>query len=103
MVKNGVFPPPRQVSRQVPAALEAIGLKAMALRPEDRYATARELGEDIERWLADEPVQAYSEPWYLRLDRWRRRRPALVAGAAALLLTGVVAFGVGSLLLQQEQ
>ena len=37
-------------------ALEAICLKAMALKPEDRYATPRALADDIERWMADEPV-----------------------------------------------
>jgi len=42
----------------VPAALEAVSLEAMALRPEDRYGSARELAGDIERWLADEPVSS---------------------------------------------
>ena len=39
-------------------ALEAVCLKAMALKPEDRYAIARALAEDVERWMADEPVTA---------------------------------------------
>ena len=34
----------------------------MALRPEDRYASARALAEDVEHWLADEPVSAWREP-----------------------------------------
>jgi serine/threonine protein kinase len=55
--------PPRQLKPSVPAALEAICMKAMALRPEDRYATALALSADIEHWLADEPVTAYREPW----------------------------------------
>ena len=40
------------------AALEAVCLKAMALKPEDRYAAPKALAEDVERWLADEPVTA---------------------------------------------
>ncbi len=48
---NGEFAPPRQVRSDVPISLESICLKAMALRPEDRYASALELAEDIERWL----------------------------------------------------
>ena len=46
----------------MPRALEAICLKAMATRPEDRYATALELAADVKRWLADEPVTAWREP-----------------------------------------
>ena len=39
--QRGEFPPPRQVDRGVPPALEAICLKAMALKPEDRYPSPR--------------------------------------------------------------
>ena len=39
----------------------------MALRPEDRYASPRALADDVEHWLADEPVSAYREPWPARL------------------------------------
>ena len=37
-------------------------MKAMARRPEGRYASCRDLAGDIELWLADEPVSAYREP-----------------------------------------
>ena len=60
-VRSGSFPRPGSNAR-VPAALEAIILKAMALRPEDRYASAQALAEEVERWLADEPVSAWREP-----------------------------------------
>jgi serine/threonine-protein kinase len=68
-VQNGEFPPPRQVKRSVPAALEAICLKAMAREPAERYATARALAEDVQRWLADEPVSAWREPLGVRAGR----------------------------------
>ena len=42
--------------------IDAICCKAMALRPEDRYASCRLLADDIERALADLPVTAYAEP-----------------------------------------
>ena len=44
-------------------ALEAVCLKAMATRPEDRYPTPRDLADDLERWMADEPVTAWREPF----------------------------------------
>jgi serine/threonine protein kinase/formylglycine-generating enzyme required for sulfatase activity len=102
-VQKGDFPPPRQVKREVPAALEAVCLKAMVLRPQDRYATPRELAEEIERWLGDESVTAYREPFFARAGRWVRKHPARTAGVSALLLTGVIALGVSTLLIGQEQ
>jgi eukaryotic-like serine/threonine-protein kinase len=58
-VLTGEFPAPRQVGRAIDPALESICLKAMATRPEARYDSARALADEIERWLADEPVAAY--------------------------------------------
>jgi tetratricopeptide (TPR) repeat protein/tRNA A-37 threonylcarbamoyl transferase component Bud32 len=88
--KRCEFLPPRQVKPGVPRALEAVCLRAMARRPEDRYATAPELAADVRRWLADEPVMAYCEPAAARARRWMRRRRTLMAGAAAAALAGLI-------------
>jgi tetratricopeptide (TPR) repeat protein/tRNA A-37 threonylcarbamoyl transferase component Bud32 len=95
-VRRGEFPPPRSVRSDVPRPLEAVCLKAMALRPEDRYATAQALADDVEKWLAGEDVSAYREPWTDRLRRWRGRHRSMVAAMgvglviAVLSLTGTV-------------
>jgi serine/threonine-protein kinase len=102
-VQRGDFPPPRALDPAIDRALEAVCLKAMATRPEDRYASCKALAEDVERWMADEPVSAYSEPWAVRLGRWARRHRPLVAGTAALLLTATVALGVGIWRVSLEQ
>jgi len=102
-VERGEFPPPRQVNPKVSRPLEAVCLKAMALRPEDRYASPRALADDLEHWLGDEPVAAYREPLSARLGRWARRNRTLVTGAGALLLTAVVALGISTLLIGKEQ
>ncbi len=102
-VRLGEFPAPRKANASVPRELEAVCLKAMALRPEHRYASATDLSLEIERWLADEPVACYREPAPMRLARWGRRHKPVVAGAAALLLTAVVALSVGIVLLGREQ
>jgi hypothetical protein len=100
-VKRGQWQAPRVVNPSVPAALDAICRKAMALRPEDRYATALELAADLERWLADEPVAAYPERWRERARRWLRRHRPLATSAAALLVAAAAALGL--LAWQSEQ
>ena len=62
-VERGQFARPRESTPWLDPALEAICLKAMALDPIARYQTPRTLGNDLESWLADEPVTAYREPW----------------------------------------
>jgi tRNA A-37 threonylcarbamoyl transferase component Bud32 len=101
--QRGEFPPPRGVNQRLPPALEAVCLKAMATMPADRYPSPRALAEDIEHWLADEPVTAHGEPWHARLARWGRRHRQAVATAAVLLLAAVVALAVGTVLIRREQ
>jgi tetratricopeptide (TPR) repeat protein len=101
-VQRGAVVPPRKVKPATPAALEAICLKAMALRPEDRYQTALELAADLQHWLADEPVTAYREPWAARAGRWmRRHKPAVAAGAAAALVVLLLG-GAGAWWLERQ-
>jgi serine/threonine-protein kinase len=98
---------PSQLNRRVSRQLEAICLKALSRRQEDRYASATELAQDIERWLADEPVRARRDSLWMRLMRWERRHKPLVAGVSALLLTAAVLVVVFVLvhdrLIRQEQ
>jgi serine/threonine-protein kinase len=95
-VKRCEFRRPRQLKPGVPRALEAICLKAVARRPEERYATAPDLAADVRRWLADEPVTAYAEPPAARARWWMRRHRALVSSAVAALVFGPAALGRSS-------
>jgi serine/threonine-protein kinase len=89
-VQKGQIPPPRSIDPTIPKPLEAICLKAMALRPEGRYPSARALAEDVTRWLDDAPVSAYRDPVSVRVGRWMRRHRTLVTSAAAVLIFGSV-------------
>jgi len=89
-VRKGSIVPPRQANARVPRALEAVCLKALALKPSDRYLSARALADDVEHWLADEPVSALREPLRDRARRWARRHRTFVTTAAAVLLLGLV-------------
>jgi serine/threonine-protein kinase len=89
-VRLGSWTPPRQVAPATPVALEAICKKAMALDPARRYPSVVELAADLERWLADEPVLAYSEPLRVRAGRWVRRHRTSVATAMGVLVVTVI-------------
>ncbi len=96
-VRDGSFRVPRAVAPTIDKGLEAVCLKAMAKNPVDRYPTARSLADDIERWMADEPVTARREPWIRKLLRWltRHRTAMTAAGAASLMaLLGLAAISV---------
>ena len=89
-VQTGEFPPPRQLNPTIDKPLEAICLKAMALKPEDRYPTPRALTDDIERWTADEPVMAWPEPWTRTMLRWLTRHRTGVTAVGAATMAAVV-------------
>ncbi|MCI0462296.1 MAG: tetratricopeptide repeat protein [Gemmataceae bacterium] len=90
--------PPRQLDRSIPRALDAICQKAMAHRKQDRYASAQALAEDVQRYLAGEPVTAYRENFWERAGRWvKRHRVALGRTVAVLFVLGLVLAGVNEL------
>jgi serine/threonine-protein kinase len=87
---------PRRPSHFVPPALAAVCRKALSERPGDRYPTAADLGTEVERWLAGEPVAAHRERWTARAGRWARRHRTMVgSAAAALLVAAVIGGGAG--------
>ncbi len=62
----------------------------MANQPGDRYPSCRALADDVERWMADESVSAYPEPWTRKLVRWLTRHRTGVTGAASAGLAALV-------------
>jgi serine/threonine protein kinase len=97
--------PPRQIVANTAlrfAALEAVCLKALEKLPERRYRSALELTQEVQRWLADEPVQAFTEPWTARTLRWVRRHKTMVSAAMVLLVTATVALAVSTVLIARE-
>ena len=90
-VRRGEFPRPRQANPGVPRPLEAICLKAMDRQPENRYASPLALADDVECWLADQPVSAFPDSKVIRTARWARRHRSASLAAIATLATVTVA------------
>ncbi len=86
--------PPRLLRPGVPRDLETVCLKCLEKEPQRRYASARELADELDRFLHDEPIQARPIGAPAKWMRWCRRKPALALsmGLAAILLF-IVAFG----------
>jgi formylglycine-generating enzyme required for sulfatase activity len=83
--------PPSQLQPQMPRDLETICLTCLRKEARKRYGTARELANDLRRFLGGEPIWARPVGAVERTWKWARRRPA----AAALL--GVVLLALVSL------
>jgi eukaryotic-like serine/threonine-protein kinase len=83
---------PRKLNHSVPAELETIVLKAVSKNPNDRYATAQELADDLGRFLKDEPIHAKRPTLMQRGRKWaRRHRSVVTTGIAAALILAVMA------------
>jgi serine/threonine-protein kinase len=98
-VQRGEFAPPSSRDKSIDRALESVCLKAMSLEPANRYATPKDLSDDLERWQADEPVAVWREPWLRRVRRWARRNRALVTAAVAAVLVAMA--GLAAVLVVQ--
>jgi serine/threonine protein kinase/Flp pilus assembly protein TadD len=86
--------PLRRLNPAVPVELETIVLKLLAKNPAERYATAQELADDLERFLRDEPIRARRPTPAQRARKWtRRHRPVVWSVAAGLLVAGAVLAG----------
>jgi serine/threonine protein kinase len=86
---------PKKLNPSVPRDLETVILKAMEKEPSGRYPAARELAEDLRRFLADEPVHARRPNLFEKTAKWAKRHRPVVATAAVLLpLSMAVAGGL---------
>jgi serine/threonine-protein kinase len=103
VVQTGGFLPPRKLDPAIDKGIEAVCLKAMALEPGDRYPSARALADDVERWIADEPVSARREPASARIARWARRHRSAVAALGLSLGLAVVLLSVSNVRVSHAQ
>lgn len=85
----------RKHNNRVDKDLDAIIGKCLEKRPDRRYATARELSEDLRRWQRRDPVLARRVTKLEKGARWFARRPALATACVLAFLTIVLGTGSG--------
>jgi serine/threonine protein kinase len=87
--------PPSRLTRSVPRDLETVCMKCLEKEPANRYESAEDLADDLNRFAEGRPVKARPARWPVRLWRWTRRNPRVAALTAAvfLLLLGMAVAG----------
>ncbi|MGY8768394.1 MAG: serine/threonine protein kinase [Pirellulales bacterium] len=103
-IASAKTPLPREANSQVDPALEAICLKSMAKKRYARYQSASELAEDVQRWMAGEPVSAYQERPLQKIKRWmthNQKLSQLIGGLLIVVLVSAITLGIVSRQTQQ--
>src|SRR5262249_9629567 len=94
---------PQSLNRTLTEDLETILLKAMGKTPEERYATAQELADDLRRFLEHKPILARRSTLLSKGMKWTRRHQAAVLATIGVLLLAVVGLNVSTFLIWQEK
>ncbi len=87
---------PRSLNDRIPRDLETIALKAMAKEPARRYQAAKEMSDDLGRWLRGEPILARPVGRVEKAWRWCRRHPSEAVLTTVAVLTLVVGAAVSA-------
>jgi tetratricopeptide (TPR) repeat protein/predicted Ser/Thr protein kinase len=88
-VKERPPEPPRSLKANVPRDLETICLKCLEKDPQRRYASAQALADDLRSWLDSRPIAARRVRAAERAWLWCKRKPAIAALAAAVVLAAL--------------
>jgi tRNA A-37 threonylcarbamoyl transferase component Bud32 len=86
---------PRQINANVPRDLETICVKCLQKDARNRYATAAELADDLERYLDDEPIRARPPGLLEGINRWLRKHQGLAIAYVVAVIPGLLALVLG--------
>ena len=92
-VINDESPSPRKLNGSVPRDLETICLKCLEKEPSRRFETARDVAEDLRRFLSGDAIKARPAGRLERACRWSRAHRALVAATSTIMLALLLGLG----------
>jgi eukaryotic-like serine/threonine-protein kinase len=92
----------RRVDPAIPVELETIVLKAIGKTPAERYATAQELADDLQRFLEDKPILARRPTFREKATKWARRHRSVVASVVALMVITMVGSVISTVIVAQK-
>ncbi len=81
--------PLQQWNRHIPADFQTIVLKCLSEFPHERYSTAQELADELERFLEGRPILASPPSLLTRASKWAKRRRGVVYATAVVLFLAV--------------
>jgi hypothetical protein len=87
---------PRSLDRAIPPELDTILMKLLSKAPAERYNSAQELADDLQRFLRDEPIAARPPGTLERLRKWGRRHPAYVGAVVLVMFVTLVISGISN-------
>jgi hypothetical protein len=93
----------RRWDRAIPVELETIVLKATSTAVQDRYATAGEMADDLQRFLDQRPIRARRPTLLDRGRKWLRRHPAIVVTVFTCLIIGMFGLSIAVAMIHQEK
>ena len=86
--------PPRRLNERIPRDIELICLKCIEKRPQDRYQSALEVAEELDRFLEGRPVLVHPVGNIGTFIRWTRRKPRSAALATGLVVCFTAALAI---------
>ncbi len=86
---------PSRVQFRVPRDLEIICMKCLQKEPRKRFATAKEMADDLNRYLRGEPIRARRTPPLERAVKWTKRHTTAAAVIAFVTVGAVSMIGTG--------
>jgi tetratricopeptide (TPR) repeat protein len=87
---------PSRVQYRVPQDLETICLKCLQKEVRKRYATAKDMADDLNRYLTGEPIKARRTPPIERAIKWVKRHPTVTVAAACAVMGMMTLVGYGA-------
>ena len=94
---------PGALDASVPGALETIVLKTLRKEPAERYSTAQDLADDLQRFLDRRPIMARRPTPLERLRTWSRRHPSIVGAIVVVWILLTAASLISVALIRREQ